>query len=48
MSIRHELLGKTFPSDSGVVPMSAGPEVLGKKFPSNTGPVPMTAGHLPG
>ncbi len=48
MSICHELLGKKFPSNLGVVPVLADPESLGKKFPSNTGPVPMTAGHLPG
>ncbi len=47
MSIRHELLGKKFPSDSGVEPMTADPELLGKKFPAKSGIVPMTAGHLP-
>ncbi len=47
MSIYHELVGKKFPSNLGVVPMSANPELLGKKFPSNTGLVPMTAGYLP-
>jgi hypothetical protein len=47
MSICHELLGKMFPSDSGVVPKMVDPELLGKIFPSNTGLVPMTAGHLP-
>jgi len=47
MSIYHELLGKIFPSNSGIVPMTADHELLGKIFPSNTGLVPMTAGHLP-
>jgi hypothetical protein len=47
MSIRHELLGKIFPSNLGVVPMMADPELLGKIFPAKSGIVPMTAGHLP-
>jgi len=47
MSIYHELDGKIFPSNSGIVPMTADHELLGKIFPSNTGLVPMTAGHLP-
>jgi hypothetical protein len=48
MSIYHESLGKIFPSNSGIVPVSVDPELLGKIFPSNSGLVPMTAGHLPG
>jgi hypothetical protein len=47
MSIYHELLGKIFPSNMGIVPMRVDPELLGKIFPSNSGIVPMTAGHLP-
>ena len=47
MSIYHELPGKIFPLNSGIVPMSADPELLGKIFPSNTGLAPMTAGRLP-
>ena len=47
MSIYHDLLGKIFLFNSGVVPMTVDPQLLGKKFPSNTGLVPMTAGHLP-
>ena len=47
MSIYHELDGKIFPSNSGIVPMTADHELLGNIFPSNTGLVPMTAGHLP-
>ncbi len=48
MSIYHELLGNIVPSNSGIVPVSAGPELLRKIFPSDSGIVPMTAGHLPG
>jgi hypothetical protein len=47
MSIYHELFGKIFPSNSGVVPVSADPELLRKLFLSDSGIVPMTAGHLP-
>jgi hypothetical protein len=47
MSICHELPGKIFPSNLGIVPMSVDPELLGKIFPFNTGLVPMTAGRLP-
>jgi hypothetical protein len=47
MSIYHESVRKIFPSNSGIVPMSADPELVRKIFPSNSGIVPMTAGHLP-
>jgi hypothetical protein len=47
MSIHHELFGKKFPSQLGIVPLTAKPELLGKIFPPNTGLVPMTAGRLP-
>ena len=48
MSIYNELLGKLFPSNSGIVPVSVDPELLRKIFLSDSGNVPMTAGHLPG
>jgi hypothetical protein len=47
MSIYHELDGKMFLSNSGIVPTTTDPQLLGKIFPSNSGIVPMTAGHLP-